>query len=107
MLCKIIGQILRSFPPAHLELSLLWSRAIDSTILPALNSISAEQSKATERTRQDAKKLLDCLATHPDAVIRCVKSDMILHVHGERRLLLISPEIKKQARRALLPKLPT
>ena len=61
--------------------SLHCGRAIDSTILPALNSISAEQSKATERTRQDAKKLLDYLATHPDAVIRYVKSDMILHVH--------------------------
>ena len=61
--------------------SLHHGRAIDSTILPALNSISAEQSKATERTRQDAKKLLDYLATHPDAVIRHVKSDMILHVH--------------------------
>ena len=56
--------------------SLCYGRAIDSTILPALNSISAEQSKATERTRQDAKKLLDYLATHPDAVIRHVKSDM-------------------------------
>ena len=61
--------------------SLCYGRAIDSTILPALNSISAEQSKATERTRQDAKKLLDYLATHPDAVIRHVKSDMILHVN--------------------------
>ena len=63
--------------------SLCCGRAIGSTILPALNSISAEQSKATERTRQDAKKLLDCLATHPDAVIRCVKSDMIPHVHSD------------------------
>ena len=63
--------------------SLHYGRAIDSTILPALNSISAEQSKATERTRQDAKKLLDYLATHPDAVIRCVKSDMIPHAHGD------------------------
>ena len=25
VLCKIIGQILRSFPPAHLELSLLYA----------------------------------------------------------------------------------
>ena len=91
--------------------SLHHGRAIDSTILPALNSISAEQSKAAERTRQDAKKLLDCLATHPDAVTRCVKSDMVLlHVCAcaQRRAscLLVSPEIKKQTRRVLLPKLP-
>ena len=67
--------------------SLYHGRAIDSTILPALNGISAEQSKATERTRQDAKKLLDYLATHPDAVIRHVKSDMILHAHSDASYL--------------------
>ena len=67
--------------------SLYYGRAIDSTILPALTSISAEQSKATERTREDAKKLLNYLATHPDAVIRYVKSDMILHVHSDASYL--------------------
>ena len=67
--------------------SLCHGRAIDSTTLPALTSISAEQSKATECTREDAKKLLDCLATHPDAVIRYVKSDMILHVHSDASYL--------------------
>ena len=62
--------------------SLCCGRAIDSAVLPALNnSTSAEQSKAAERTRKDAKKLLDCLATHPDAVM-CLGSQAGVRLFG-------------------------
>ena len=64
-----------------------YGRAIDSTILPSLTSISAEQSKATERTAADVTKLFDYLATHPDATIRYVASDMVLHVHSDASYL--------------------
>ena len=64
-----------------------YGRAIDSTIIPSLTSISAEQSQATERTKRDVNKLFDYLATHPHAKIRYVASDMILHVHSDASYL--------------------
>ena len=61
--------------------SLHYGRAIDSTILPAaLNGISAEQSKATERTRQDAKKLLDYFTKHHPARYHVDMRPVYLHV---------------------------
>ena len=42
-----------------------YGRAIDSTIIPSLTSISAEQSQATERTKRDVNKLFDYLSVFP------------------------------------------
>jgi hypothetical protein len=47
----------------------------------ALSSIAIEQSKGTMNTKQKLKKLLDYLATYPDATIRFRASDMIMNVH--------------------------
>ena len=52
-----------------------------------ITSISAEQSKATERTKSDVNKIFDYLATHPQATIRYVASDMVLHVHSDASYL--------------------
>jgi hypothetical protein len=56
----------------------------------SLNDTATEQTKATEKTQAVANKLLDYLATHPDATIRYHKSDMILHIHSDASYLSVS-----------------
>jgi hypothetical protein len=55
-----------------------------------LNDIALEQTKATEKTQAATNKLLDYLATHPDATIRYHASDMILHIHSDASYLSVS-----------------
>jgi hypothetical protein len=62
---------------------LYYGRAVDITILKALNSLARQQSKPTEATAKCTDHLLDYLATHPRAVIRYFPSDMILQVHSD------------------------
>ena len=59
---------------------LYYARAIESSILPALNEISHSQATPTSNTMQKCKMLLDFCATHPTPTIRFNASDMILHV---------------------------
>ena len=65
---KHIQQIVGTF--------LYYGRAIDNTILPALNEISQQQSAPTTETNMKANMLLDYLATHPNAKIRFHASNM-------------------------------
>jgi hypothetical protein len=62
---------------------LFYGRAIDSTLLTALSTLSSEQAQATEQTKEAVDMLLDYCATHPDAVLRYMASDMILKVHSD------------------------
>jgi hypothetical protein len=62
---------------------LYYGRAVDTTILKALNSLARQQSKPTETTKKRSEHLLDYLATHPNAVIRYYASEMILQVHSD------------------------
>ena len=48
---------------------LYYARAIDNTILTAINEISAVQSRPTEKTLQAVTKLLDYAATYPNTTI--------------------------------------
>jgi len=66
---------------------LYYARAIDYTMLPALGSLAAAQSKATETTAKACTKLLNYAATHPDAVVRYHKSRMILQIHSDTSYL--------------------
>ena len=59
---KIVQQVVGSF--------LYYARAVDMTILHALNSIALEQSNPTERTMERVIQLMDYMYTHSDAVIR-------------------------------------
>ena len=68
----------------------LWyGRALDSTILPALNEISNNQASPTVLTGKACDHLLDYLATHPDAIIRFYASDMILYVIADAAYLVL------------------
>ena len=65
------------------------ARAIDGTILPALNTIGSEQAKPTKQTEQKCSRLLDYTATHPNASIRYHESDMVLHVDSDAAYLVM------------------
>jgi hypothetical protein len=60
---------------------LYYACAVDITVLMALSSIAIEQTRGMTNTMQQAKQLLDYLATNPDATIRYRASGMIMNVH--------------------------
>lgn len=76
---------------------LYYARAIDSTMLTAIGSLSSEQAKGTENTMKKITHLLNYCATHPEAKIRFNRSDMILHVESDASYL---SETKARSRAA-------
>jgi hypothetical protein len=66
---------------------LYYARAVDATMLPALGTIAAQQSKANTTTANAVRQLLDYAHTHPDATIRYRASDMILRLHSDASYL--------------------
>ncbi len=66
---------------------LSYARAVNCTVLMALSSIASKQTKRTTSTMAKAKKLLDYLATHPNATVRFQASDMILNIHSDASYL--------------------
>ena len=74
---------------------LYYGRAVDQTIIVALNEISNSQARPTEKTAKACAMLLDYLATHPDAVIRYYASDMILCVVSDAAYLVL-PNARSQ-----------
>ena len=62
---------------------LYYGRAIDITILKALNTLATQQAKPTVTTEKRVHQFLDYLATHPDAKIRYFASDMLLQIHSD------------------------
>ena len=72
---KYIQQVLGSF--------LYYARAIDMTMLLALNDIATQQTKPTKSTMKRVHQLLDYMSMHPKAIIRFRASDMILNIHSD------------------------
>jgi hypothetical protein len=68
---------------------LYYGRAIDSTILPALNTIALSQAKPTEKTKAECDHLLDYCATYPNTYLRYYASDMILHIDSDASYLCL------------------
>jgi hypothetical protein len=66
---------------------LYYGRAVDPTLVTALSSIASQQANATEATLQACNQLLDYVATHPNATIRYLASDMRLVVHSDASYL--------------------
>ena len=75
---------------------LYYGRAIDNTILVALGDLGSQQTKSTERTVAAANKLMNYLATHPEATIRYHRSKMILHIHTDGSYLS-APKARSRA----------
>jgi hypothetical protein len=69
---------------------LYYGRAMDATILPAINKISGSQANPTKNTLQEASKMLmDYAATYPLAIIRYFASDMVLHIDSDAAYLVL------------------
>ena len=68
---------------------LYYARAVDPTILVALNELSAQQATPTVNTRKKLNHLLDYVATFPHAILRFHVSDMVLHVDSDAAYLVM------------------
>ena len=68
---------------------LYYARALDNTMLPALNEIAATQAKPTQRTQDECKQLLDYAATYPQVYIRFHASDMVLWIDSDAAYLVM------------------
>ena len=71
-------------------------RAIDHTMLVALNEIGSEQALPTTDTIQKTKMLMDYMATQPDAVIQFHASDICLHIDSNAAYL-VQPKARSRA----------
>jgi len=74
---------------------LYYARALDNTILTALNDISSQQSNPTETTLKKCRRLLDYVATYKNTFLRYHASDMILHVDSDAAYL-VAPNAKSR-----------
>ena len=52
-------------------------------MLVTLSTLASQQSKGTAHTADAITQLLNYCATHPDAEIRYVASDMLLKIHSD------------------------
>jgi hypothetical protein len=75
---------------------LFYARAVDGTMLHALNALAAAQKNGTQATAQALVHFLNYCATHPDATICYRASDMILHIHSDASYLT-EPEARSRA----------
>ena len=66
---------------------LFYARAVDSTMLVALGTLAAAQTKGTEATAKACTKLLNYAATHPNATLCYHASDMLLYIHSDASYL--------------------
>ena len=66
---------------------LYYARAINTTILPALGSITTQQAAPTENTMNLVKTIIDYAATHPDTIITYCSSHMVLSAHRDASYL--------------------
>jgi hypothetical protein len=76
---------------------LYYARACDNTILQAISSLASQQSTATQNTQKQVHHLLDYCATHPNATIRYIACDMVLHLSSDASY---NSELKAKSRSA-------
>ena len=62
---------------------LYYARAVDPTVLPAINDIANQQAKPTAAATNHLCQLLDYAASNPNATIRFRASGMVLHIHSD------------------------
>ena len=74
---------------------LYYARAVDNTILPALNEIALYQAKPSNKTLQKLRMLFDYLNTYPNAKIKFFALDMKLYIDSDAAYL-IAPKAKSR-----------
>ena len=68
---------------------LYYARALDPTMLSALNEISRIQARPTKDTMAKAKWFLDYAATYPNAIIQYHASKIVLHIDSDTSYLVM------------------
>ena len=68
---------------------LYYARAVDPTILPALNDIATVQAAPTMDTIKRTKMLMDYMATYPAATLRFYAGTMQLNVESDAAYLVL------------------
>eukprot|EP00957_Ditylum_brightwellii_P125297 9550342-Ditylum_brightwellii.AAC.1 len=82
----------------------LWyGRTVDLTLLPALNAISAQQSKPTVQTVHELDHSLNYMWTYPNATVRFYASDMILHIHSDAAYMVLPEACSRAGRYFIFP----
>eukprot|EP00957_Ditylum_brightwellii_P031205 2365029-Ditylum_brightwellii.AAC.1 len=66
---------------------LFYTRAVNSTMIMAINAIAARQANPIINTAEDMLHFLNYCNTHPDAMIRYLASRRILHIHSDASYL--------------------
>ena len=74
-------------PPENNGESLYYSRAIESTMLMTLNSMTAVQNKPTVETSKQITLFLNYYESHLYAITEYKRSDMILHLYSDASYL--------------------
>eukprot|EP00543_Licmophora_paradoxa_P011683 CAMPEP_0202474358 /NCGR_PEP_ID=MMETSP1360-20130828/92342_1 /ASSEMBLY_ACC=CAM_ASM_000848 /TAXON_ID=515479 /ORGANISM="Licmophora paradoxa, Strain CCMP2313" /LENGTH=252 /DNA_ID=CAMNT_0049101481 /DNA_START=410 /DNA_END=1165 /DNA_ORIENTATION=+ len=93
---SIFSQRIKRGYKKYLDTPLL-RRAIDSTMLPAIGTLSTQQSAPTAQTMEGITQLLNYCASNPNATIRYHASDMVLHAESDASYL---SETKARSRAA-------
>jgi len=62
---------------------LYFARAVDPTLLVAINKVSLEQSNPTPSTERAAMRLLQYIKAYPNPIITYHPSDMVLIIHSD------------------------
>ena len=78
---KYIQQVVGTF--------LYYARALDNTMLTALNDIGSQQALPTLNVQKKVQQLLDYANTYPDVFIRFYASDMQLHFDTDAAFLVL------------------
>ena len=68
---------------------LYYARAVDPTMLPAINEISGSQASPTQKTMAACRMLLDYASTYPNAILRYHASNMALHIDSDAAYLVL------------------
>ena len=69
---------------------------MDASILPALNTISAQQNKPTQKVKDKCHRLLDYVATYPQPILRFYASYMLLTAESDAAYLVL-PKVRSRA----------
>ena len=77
---KLLQQVCGTF--------LYYTRAVDCTMLHALNDLATRVKDGTQKTVKALNHFLDYCATHPEAVVLYRASDMVLHNHSDAAYLV-------------------
>ena len=79
---KLLQQVCGTF--------LYYARAVDCTMLHALNDLATKVNNGTQQTAKAITHFLNYCAANPDAKVTYRASDMILHNHSDAAYLVAS-----------------